>query len=136
MDIEAIIVYGMIAVIVVVSLVSLIPERVERGRDVHVKVDWTYVEEDTWNLELRLDGDDIFYVDFVEYVLHPTFPNPIRKVTTPDFLLTLTSYGSFEVKALVYFKDEKKQYVKKNIQLFPRPFGWGTKTWEKQCVPS
>ncbi len=59
-----------------------------------------------WDWTVFLDGD-ISNVDHVEYVLHPTFPEPIQTVTTPGtrFAFRTSGWGTFEVKAHVYKKD-------------------------------
>ena len=59
-----------------------------------------------WDWTVFLDGD-ISNVDHVEYVLHPTFPDPIKTVTTPGnrFAFRTSGWGTFEVQAHVYKKD-------------------------------
>ena len=54
--------------------------------------------------------DDIMYV---EYHLHPTFKNPVRRVHTKGggFPLKSTGWGVFELKAKVVFKDSNKSPV-------------------------
>ncbi|KAF9371333.1 hypothetical protein CPB97_002042 [Podila verticillata] len=46
------------------------------------------------------------YVDYVEYVLHVTFDQPIRKVTTYPFTLQEKGWGEFDMKIRLYFKDK------------------------------
>lgn len=43
----------------------------------------------------------------VEYTLHPTFPNPVRKVTNPSggFALSASGWGEFNILVRITFKD-------------------------------
>ena len=53
-----------------------------------------------------LDGDIENYIDFVTFELHPTFnPNKIMKKESP-FTLTRVGWGTFDIKAIVKFKEE------------------------------
>ncbi|MCD4741824.1 MAG: hypothetical protein K8R67_04985 [Desulfobacteraceae bacterium] len=49
-------------------------------------------------------------VSSVEYHLHHTFTDPVRKVNnrTNSFELTLNAWGQFTIKANVYFKDSEQ----------------------------
>ena len=53
-------------------------------------------------------------VKCVEYTLHPTFPNPVRRVCTTKnpkfpFALKATGGGTFNLRAKVEFKDGPSQ---------------------------
>ncbi len=54
---------------------------------------------------LYLAGEDLPYVHSVTYTLHPTFPDPTRRVsrtlTNPNCELVLWTWGMFEVKAAI-----------------------------------
>jgi len=60
-----------------------------------------------WTVFLITDAETHAEIDCVEYTLHPTFPNPERRVCAPsdDFALTGTGWGTFEIKVRVVFKD-------------------------------
>jgi transcription initiation factor IIF auxiliary subunit len=59
-----------------------------------------------FKLRLFLEGQ-LGNVESVEYELHPTFQNPVRKVTQREggFPLDLWTWGEFEVPVTVRFKD-------------------------------
>ncbi|KAG0348569.1 hypothetical protein BG004_004814 [Podila humilis] len=64
-----------------------------------------------WKLALmgvNANGEEetLPYVDHVEYVLHHTFEQPLRKVTTYPFILQEKGWGEFDMKIRLYFKDK------------------------------
>ncbi|KAF9423736.1 hypothetical protein BGZ94_008199 [Podila epigama] len=46
------------------------------------------------------------YVDYVEYILHHTFEQPLRKVTEFPFALQEKGWGEFDLKIMFYFVDK------------------------------
>jgi transcription initiation factor IIF auxiliary subunit len=63
-----------------------------------------------WTAFIRAPDKVLREVKCVEYHLHPTFPNPVREVchrgtSTRAFPLTATGWGTFNLKARVYFSD-------------------------------
>ena len=87
---------------------------------------WHYGEGDSWKWEAFLDdggSGELGQVDHVEYVLHPTFPNPIRKVNDPTggFVLKTAGWGTFTVKAYVHGKDGKKKKLTHLLELSRDP---------------
>ena len=60
-----------------------------------------------WAVYLDADQSTLSEIDCVEYTLHPTFPNPVRKVcdSTNGFELSSNGWGTFNVKIKVMFKD-------------------------------
>src|SRR5260370_4622720 len=70
----------------------------------------------TWTVFLLADESILKNVDYVEYTLHPSFPNPVQYVkergTKCAFPLTSSSWGEFEVKVKVAFKDGSETYLK------------------------
>ncbi len=84
--------------------------------------DWKYKGDDWWEWGAFLDdggSGELSNVEFVEYVLHETFSEPICRINTPDggFRLDTEGWGTFVLKAFVHFKDGKKTKLKHNIQL-------------------
>jgi len=74
---------------------------------------WHYVGNDWWEWAAFLDDEgsgELSQVDYVEYVLHPTFPNPVRKVTDPQdgFKMKTAGWGVFMLKAFVNKKQGDK----------------------------
>jgi transcription initiation factor IIF auxiliary subunit len=58
---------------------------------------------------IYLDGRDIPYVDYVTYKLHPTFPNPIKKVkrsiSNANCALVIWAWGTFKTEIQIHLKD-------------------------------
>ncbi|KAG0298867.1 hypothetical protein BGZ98_010441 [Dissophora globulifera] len=46
------------------------------------------------------------YVEYVEYLLHQTFEQPLRKVTEYPFVLKEKGWGEFDMKIMLYFADK------------------------------
>lgn len=88
--------------------------------------DWKYKGNDWWEWGAFLSDEgsgELSNVEFVEYVLHETFPEPIRRIDKPDdgFRLDAQGWGTFVLKAFVHFKDGKKTKLKHEIQLQYEP---------------
>lgn len=78
-----------------------------------IKNKWQYKGNDRWDWQAFVDDQgsgELQNVKSVQYVLHPTFPNPIREMKTPEnqFELRTNGWGVFELKAFVNMKDGKK----------------------------
>jgi transcription initiation factor IIF auxiliary subunit len=74
-----------------------------------------------WKVFLDADVRSLASVDRVEYLLHPTFPNPQVTVqsnrTNPTFSYGATGWGEFEIKARVVFRDRNKKPLLLNYWL-------------------
>lgn len=70
-------------------------------------------DTDWWKWTAFIEGDkeDLDAVDYVEYHLHPGFPDPIKRVRNRSrrFAMTTQGWGTFELKAKVVFKDKKRK---------------------------
>ena len=55
--------------------------------------------------------DSLDEIEFVEYHLHPSFPNPIRRVMEKEggFPMQTKGWGIFELRARVVFKDDDRE---------------------------
>ena len=91
---------------------------------------WTFVgdegKDDRWKWEAFLDDcgtGELADVDFVEYVLHPTFRNPIREVDDPEggFLLRTNGWGEFALNAFVHMKDGTTRKLTHQLELKRQP---------------
>lgn len=83
---------------------------------------WKYKGGDRWHWEAFVDDDgsgELQQVDYVKYVLHPTFPDPMRRVDDPahGFVLSASGWGTFTLKAFVHTKDGKKRKLTHEIEL-------------------
>ena len=81
---------------------------------------WREKDDDRWNWSAYLTGPDVDKVDYVEYVLHPTFVDPVRKVKAGaqnGFKMETEGWGSFELKAIVHLKNGENQFLTHEIKL-------------------
>lgn len=61
-----------------------------------------------WTAFIKADGgSDLYEIKYVEYQLHSSFKNPIKRVRNPTggFVLTMKGWGIFQLKARVVFKE-------------------------------
>lgn len=69
---------------------------------------------------LFLNGRDVPYVEFVQYVLHPSFVEPIRTVRrTPDnptCKLAVWAWGEFPMNSVVRLKDGEELNIRHRFQ--------------------
>jgi transcription initiation factor IIF auxiliary subunit len=66
-----------------------------------------------WSVEVQ-DGEiPLSRVTEVEYILHPTFPNRIRRSTSRNrnFRLESEGWGEFDIAVNVYFNDGGEKAV-------------------------
>jgi transcription initiation factor IIF auxiliary subunit len=78
---------------------------------------WSYKgdyskNKDWWNWEAFLDDDgtgELANIEYVEYILHPTFPNPVQRISKPDggFVLRTAGWGVFIIKSFAHMLDGK-----------------------------
>jgi transcription initiation factor IIF auxiliary subunit len=81
-----------------------------------------YVGDDWWNWSVWIEGasEEIGKVISVEWRLHPTFPNPIRRVTdrTTNFRLDTSGWGGFPLQASVYLERGEVEKLQHYLQLY------------------
>lgn len=81
----------------------------------------TYKGDDWWSWSVWIDGtpDELQEIKFVEYTLHPTFKNPVRKVRTRanKFKLSSAGWGVFPVYVRVAKKDGKVRELVHHLRL-------------------
>src|SRR5882724_9919224 len=70
---------------------------------------WQGRDRWSWSLWIEAEPEDLDKIDHVEYVLHPTFVQPIRVVRdrASNFKLDSKGWGEFMVHAKVVTKDGK-----------------------------
>jgi transcription initiation factor IIF auxiliary subunit len=61
-----------------------------------------------WAVWLKGPSDELDDVKYVEYILHPTFPNPMKKVKDRDsnFRLQARGWGEFMIAIRIHLKDD------------------------------
>jgi transcription initiation factor IIF auxiliary subunit len=80
-----------------------------------------YKGDDWWKWAVWVEGGDetLDQIDFVEWTLHPTFPNPIRKThdRVHKFRIKTGGWGVFQIRALVQMKDGSQIRLKHYLKL-------------------
>ena len=94
--------------------------------NLNIKNNWKYIGNDKWDWEVFIDdkgSGELTEVESVEYILHPTFPNPVINVTDPEegFRLKLKGWGTFDIKAFIYKKNGEKEKLIHHIELKYEP---------------
>ena len=72
-----------------------------------------------WSVQLQGAQSELDRVKYVEYVLHPSFPNPVRRVADADtgFRLKTAGWGAFTVRARVVMKDGTEEKLQHELEL-------------------
>ena len=85
-----------------------------------------YLGSDSWEWTVFLTGsaETLAKVREVEYTLHPTFSNPVQRVTrignaSTPFGLTATGWGTFTVRIVVTFADGRTERLAHPLTFVP-----------------
>lgn len=92
--------------------------------NIQVKQDYKYLGKKWWEWSVWLEGTDaeLDNIDFVNYVLHPTFPNPVRTIKdrVSNFRLESAGWGQFTIYIKVFTKDKQEYELQHHLTLaFP-----------------
>lgn len=76
-----------------------------------------------WTIFVKAQEDVLEQIEYVEYKLHPTFPNPVRIVNQRGsgpyaFPLTTTGWGTFTVKVKIYYMDGTYQRLAHSLKFY------------------
>ncbi len=81
----------------------------------------SYEGDNWWKWAVWLDGppQDLDNVESVEWKLHPTFPNPIRRTMdrTNMFRIETAGWGVFPIRATVNMKNGPAYTLTHNLKL-------------------
>lgn len=87
--------------------------RIEQG--------FKYQGEDYWDWWIWIEGsqDELDQIAHVIYILHPTFPNPVREVKdrSTKFRLKTAGWGVFRIRATVKHKNGKETLLTHDLTL-------------------
>lgn len=97
----------------------------EQVTDVELKiktVNWSkQLEPGWWEWGIHLEGDkkELDRVRCAEYTLHPSFPNPLRKICSKEnrFLLSTRGWGAFTVQVKLLLKDNSTRQLSHTLEL-------------------
>jgi transcription initiation factor IIF auxiliary subunit len=104
----------------------------------------TYVGAGRWDWTIFVDADPdtLRQIDCVEYTLHPTFPDPVRKVCgQPEtkFAFSTNGWGTFTVKVKIQYKNGRIENVEHQLifkqQSAPTQLNVTVENWSKQIEP-
>lgn len=80
-----------------------------------------YEGDDWWRWAVWIDGSEeaLDRIDYVEWTLHPTFPDPIRKASnrSEKFRIETGGWGVFQIRALARAKDGSSIRLKHQLSL-------------------
>jgi transcription initiation factor IIF auxiliary subunit len=83
-----------------------------RLEELHIKQGFEYLGNDRWRWWIWLGGSEgqVGQIESVTYILHPTFPNPVRTITdrATRFRLATAGWGIFRIRATAHRKDGTK----------------------------
>ena len=78
-------------------------------------------DNEWWEWAVWLEGPDrdLDAIDFVEWTLHPSFPDPIRKTSdrAHNFRLDTGGWGVFQILARLQLKDGRQLKLSHFLQL-------------------
>lgn len=84
--------------------------------------DFEYKGDDWWEWSVWVDAsdDEINKIKFVEYTLHPTFPNPVRiiKNRQTKFRLETAGWGIFTIYAQAVLQNGEKVNMEHELELY------------------
>ena len=82
-----------------------------------------------WCLFVEADAATLRQIDAVEYTLHPTFENPVRRITDPAncFMMETTGWGGFRIAIRVFVKGPSSSPLDMSFMLDLSPDGWATR---------
>lgn len=75
-----------------------------------------------WSIFIEATDDVLSQIKYVEYTLHPSFPNPLRRITDrgndsgKGFFLSANGWGVFEIAIKVMFKNGKARYLRHQLK--------------------
>jgi transcription initiation factor IIF auxiliary subunit len=75
-----------------------------------------------WAVFILASNDVLKQIQYVEYTLHPTFPEPIQRVTErgmengKGFVLKATGWGTFEIAVKIVFTNGRSRYLKHQLK--------------------
>lgn len=94
--------------------------------NLRLRNNWKLAGEDRWKWSVFLEDDasgEIDKVKSVQYILHPTFKNPIqlRENRENKFALNASGWGTFMIKAFVNMEDGERIKLEHELELFYDP---------------
>lgn len=72
-----------------------------------------------WTIFVMGDSSVLDRIRYVEYSLHPSFPNPVRQIYSrnTNFALKSNGWGEFLIRASIVFRDGTIKYLQRRLRL-------------------
>ena len=111
---------------------------------VTVKNTSSYAGAGRWDWTIFIDADPatLRQIECVEYILHPTFPNPVRQVCRQPqtkFAYSTNGWGTFTVKVNVRYRDGRVETLDHPLvfrqQAAPASLNVTPRNWSRQLEP-
>jgi transcription initiation factor IIF auxiliary subunit len=103
------------------SLLLLLIAGQAAAADVRVASTSSYLGKDRydWKVYLVADPPVLDRIDHVEYILHPSFPDPVRTVTdrAHAFALVSNGWGEFNILVKVFYRNGKTETLQHWLSL-------------------
>ena len=84
--------------------------------------DARYEGEDWWEWSVWIEADDVELdaIEFVQYTLHHTFAQPVRRVSdrSTQFRLKSSGWGGFTIYSKVVRKDSSEVKLQHELKLY------------------
>ncbi len=91
------------------------PSQIKNTRNITAINTSKYIGNHLWDWKVFIEAtpETLSQIEYVEYELHPTFPEPIRRIHTRHnkFALSARGWGTFEIKIQVHFYDGTEKYL-------------------------
>ena len=88
---------------------------------IRIEQDFKYQGEDYWDWWIWIEGppEELDQIDRVIYILHPTFPSPVREVKdrSTKFRMKTAGWGEFQIRATVKHKSGRETPLTHNLTL-------------------
>jgi hypothetical protein len=88
---------------------------------ISIKQKATSEKDNWWRWSVWIEGDSaaLNRIEYVEYTLHPSFPQPVRRIDdrSSKFRLDSEGWGEFLIRAQVVHKDGSKKSLKRWLEL-------------------
>lgn len=90
--------------------------------DLTIRQSADYQGNDWWDWSVWIDGpaDLLDRIQYVEYTLHPSFPQPVRRIRNraTQFRLDTAGWGTFTIYARVVFNDGEDVRLEHELNLY------------------
>ena len=95
-----------------------------------------------WKVFVDADAETLQRIECVEYTLHPTFPDPVRRVCNQaktKFALSTNGWGTFTIKVRIEYRDGRSD-LREHQLVFTQtpataPLNLKARNWAREIEP-